>query len=105
MDGRKEVKRACRKVTLYPSNAGDIPEEDVEWAVRIAMEARRRVKEQQKRIGAAEFHNTHSVMSWVPMGWKNLWRHRSFGAQTASAMIRLSRARFGRLARAVLTNT
>jgi len=33
--------------------------EDVEWAVRIALEARRRVKEQQKRIGAAEFRNTH----------------------------------------------
>ena len=44
---------------LYPSNAGDIPEKDLEWAVRIAMEARRRVKEQQKRIGAAEFRNTH----------------------------------------------
>ena len=31
----------------------------MEWAVRIALEARRRVKEQQKRIGAAEFRNTH----------------------------------------------
>jgi ATP-dependent Lon protease len=44
---------------LYPSNESDIPDEDIEWAVRIAMEARRRVKEQQKRIGAAEFRNTH----------------------------------------------
>lgn len=43
---------------LYPGN-GEIPEEDVEWAVRLAMEARRRVKEQQKRVGAAEFRNTH----------------------------------------------
>jgi ATP-dependent Lon protease len=43
---------------LYPGD-GDIPNEEVEWAVRIAMEARRRVKEQQKRIGAAEFRNTH----------------------------------------------
>ncbi|KAF0285840.1 TIGR02688 family protein [Spiribacter sp. SSL99] len=43
---------------LYP--AGDeISDEDLEWAVRIALEARRRVKEQQKRIGAAEFRNTH----------------------------------------------
>ena len=31
----------------------------ISWAVRIAMEVRRRVKEQQKRIGAAEFRNTH----------------------------------------------
>lgn len=44
---------------LYPADNGNIPEEDIEWAVRIAMEARRRVKEQQKRIGAAEFRNTH----------------------------------------------
>lgn len=43
---------------LYPIG-GDIPEADLEWAVRIAMEARRRVKEQQKRIGAAEYRNTH----------------------------------------------
>ena len=32
---------------------------DLEWAVRLALEVRRRVKEQQKRIGAAEFRNTH----------------------------------------------
>ncbi|SDW36877.1 BREX system Lon protease-like protein BrxL [Nitrosomonas communis] len=37
----------------------DVSDEDIEWAVRIAMESRRRVKEQQKRIGAAEFRNTH----------------------------------------------
>lgn len=43
---------------LYPGE-GEVPEEDIEWAVRVAMEARRRVKEQQKRIGAAEFRNTH----------------------------------------------
>lgn len=36
-----------------------VAEEDLEWAVRIAMEVRRRVKEQQKRVGAAEFRNTH----------------------------------------------
>lgn len=44
---------------LYPSSEAITPDEDLEWAVRIAMEARRRVKEQQKRIGAAEFRNTH----------------------------------------------
>ena len=44
---------------LYPGGDTDIPEEELEWAVRIAMESRRRVKEQQKRIGAAEFRNTH----------------------------------------------
>lgn len=44
---------------LYPSGENAVPEEDLEWAVRIAMESRRRVKEQQKRVGAAEFRNTH----------------------------------------------
>jgi ATP-dependent Lon protease len=44
---------------LYPGDDQKIPDEDLEWAVRIALEARRRVKEQQKRIGAAEFRNTH----------------------------------------------
>lgn len=43
---------------LYPGE-NEVSDEDIEWAVRIAMEARRRVKEQQKRIGAAEFRNTH----------------------------------------------
>lgn len=42
---------------LYPGE-GETADEDIEWAVHIAMEARRRVKEQQKRIGAAEFRNT-----------------------------------------------
>jgi len=44
---------------LYPSGDDTIPDEDLEWAVRIGLEVRRRVKEQQKRIGAAEFRNTH----------------------------------------------
>jgi len=44
---------------IYPSGDDDVSEEDLEWAVRIAMEVRRRVKEQQKRVGAAEFRNTH----------------------------------------------
>lgn len=43
---------------LYPAIDSEIPDEEIEWALRIAMEARRRVKEQQKRIGSAEFRNT-----------------------------------------------
>ena len=35
-----------------------VSDEVLEWAVRIALEGRRRVKEQQKRIGSAEFRNT-----------------------------------------------
>ncbi|MFY7875501.1 MAG: BREX system Lon protease-like protein BrxL [Pirellula sp.] len=33
-------------------------DEDLEWAVRLALECRRRIKEEQKRIGSAEFRNT-----------------------------------------------
>jgi ATP-dependent Lon protease len=43
---------------LYPDASVEIPDEDLEWATRLALECRRRVKEQQKRIGSAEFRNT-----------------------------------------------
>ena len=43
---------------LHPDAEVPIPDEDLEWAVRSALECRRRVKEQQRRIGAAEFRNT-----------------------------------------------
>jgi ATP-dependent Lon protease len=44
---------------LYPGPDAEVNDEDLEWVVRLALEVRRRVKEQQKRIGAAEFRNTH----------------------------------------------
>jgi len=43
---------------LYPDSDMPVPDDDLEWAVRLAMECRRRVKEQQKRIGSIEFRNT-----------------------------------------------
>jgi len=43
---------------IHPSPEDPEPEADLEWAVRLALECRRRVKEQQKRIGTAEFRNT-----------------------------------------------
>lgn len=44
---------------IYPNREQEICDEDLEWSIRLAMECRRRVKEQQKRIGSAEFRNTH----------------------------------------------
>ncbi len=44
---------------LYPGCPQLITDDELEWVVRVALEMRRRVKEQQKRIGAAEFRNTH----------------------------------------------
>lgn len=43
---------------VHPNPDEPVSDEDLEWAVRLAMECRRRVKEQQKRIGSAEFRNT-----------------------------------------------
>lgn len=43
---------------MHPDPDSEIPEADLEWAVRLALECRRRVKEQQKRIGSAEFRAT-----------------------------------------------
>jgi ATP-dependent Lon protease len=43
---------------LYPDPHSEIPDDDLEWAIKLALEIRRRVKEQQKRIGSAEFRNT-----------------------------------------------
>ena len=43
---------------ISPDAEAAISDDDLEWAVRIALECRRRVKEQQRRIGAAEFRNT-----------------------------------------------
>ena len=44
---------------MSPNIDTPVPDELLEWALRIALECRRRVKEQQKRIGSAEFRNTH----------------------------------------------
>jgi len=44
---------------LYPNVEMEIPDEELERIVRIALESRRRVKEQQKRIVRSEFRNTH----------------------------------------------
>ncbi len=44
---------------MQPNPDTPIDDELLEWALRIALQYRRRVKEQQKRVGSAEFRNTH----------------------------------------------
>lgn len=44
---------------LFPDPEAPVPDEDLEWIVRLALESRRRVKEQQKRCFKSEFRNTH----------------------------------------------
>jgi ATP-dependent Lon protease len=44
---------------MQPNPSEPISDELLEWGIKISLEYRRRVKEQQKRIGSAEFRNTH----------------------------------------------
>ena len=44
---------------LYPDPDMEIPDNELEELVRVALEGRRRVKEQQKRVFKSEFRNTH----------------------------------------------
>jgi ATP-dependent Lon protease len=44
---------------LFPDREMPVPDEDLEAIVRLALESRRRVKEQQKRCLKSEFRNTH----------------------------------------------
>jgi ATP-dependent Lon protease len=44
---------------LFPDPSVPVPDEELEKIIRIALESRRRVKEQQKRVLKTEFRNTH----------------------------------------------
>jgi ATP-dependent Lon protease len=44
---------------LFPRPEMPVPDEDLELIVRLALESRRRIKEQQKRCFKSEFRNTH----------------------------------------------
>ena len=43
---------------ISPDPEAPVSDTDLEWAVHLALECRRRVKEQQKRVGSAEFRST-----------------------------------------------
>lgn len=53
---------------MFPDPEVEIPDEALAWAAKLALECRRRVKEQQKRIGAAEYRNTHFSFTMIPDG-------------------------------------
>lgn len=44
---------------VFPDASQGLSDEDLEWMARLALESRRRVKEQQKRVFKSEFRNTH----------------------------------------------
>lgn len=53
---------------LFPDATMEISDDDLEWIIRMALEARRRVKEQQKRVFKSEFRNTHFSYTLGPDG-------------------------------------
>jgi ATP-dependent Lon protease len=53
---------------LFPDPEMPISDEDLEWMSRLALEARRRVKVQQKRVFKSEFRNTHFSYTLGPDG-------------------------------------
>ena len=53
---------------LFPDPEMPVSDEDLEWIVRLALESRRRVKEQQKRVFKSEFRNTHFSYILGPEG-------------------------------------
>jgi ATP-dependent Lon protease len=53
------ISKPEKLASMRPSPEAPVSDELLEWAIKIALEYRRRVKEQQKRIGSAEFRNTH----------------------------------------------
>ena len=53
---------------VFPDPDMPAPDEDLEWIVRLALEARRRVKEQQKRVFRNEFRDTRFSYVLGPEG-------------------------------------
>jgi len=53
---------------MFPDPDMPVSDEDLEWIVRVALESRRRVKEQQKRVFKSEFRNTHFSYTLGPDG-------------------------------------
>jgi ATP-dependent Lon protease len=53
---------------LFPNPEMPVPDGDLEWIVRVALESRRRVKEQQKKCLKAEFRNSHFSYTMGPEG-------------------------------------
>jgi hypothetical protein len=80
---------------LFPDPEMEIPDEDLEWIVRLALESRRRVKEQQKRCLKSEFRNTHFSYTLGLDGWRSSWPPPSSTATTPLTAIRCRLARCG----------
>ena len=80
---------------LFPDPEMPVPDTDLEWIVRVALESRRRVKEQQRRVFKSEFRNTHFSYIMVPMAPSSSYRLQNCTAMKRSRAIRCRLARCG----------
>lgn len=86
---------------LYPNPHTTVPDEDLEWIIKLALESRRRVKEQQKRVFKSEFRNTHFSYTLGPDGVEVLSQPLSFNPTRRLRAIRYRQARCGQSAPAL----
>jgi ATP-dependent Lon protease len=87
---------------LHPNPEIEVPDDDLEWAVKLALEMRRRVKEQQKRIGLAEFRNTQFSYS---MGFDGIEQFVSTPELQSEAALGAIRCRPAKCSRSVRAGT
>ena len=80
---------------LFPDLDMSVPDNDLEWIVRVALEARRRVKEQQRRVFKSEFRNTHFSYILGPDGAEQFVATPSCIATKRLRAIRCRPVRFG----------
>jgi len=80
---------------LFPDSTMPVPDEDLEWIVRLALESRRRVKEQQKRVFKAEFRNTHFSYTMGSEGVEQFVSTPELHSDEQSNPIRCRRAKYG----------
>ena len=84
---------------LFPDPNESVSDDDLEWIVRLALESRRRVKEQQKRCLKSEFRNTHFSFTWGSTGSSSSSPRRSC---TATKPLTATRSRLDRYGQSAL---
>ena len=72
---------------VSPNPEIPVPDEVLEWAMRIALGCRRRVKEQQKRKVPLSFVTPSLAMRWAMTEWRSLCQRPSCTARAALAAI------------------
>lgn len=82
---------------LFPDPGMPIPDAELEKVVRLALESRRRVKEQQKRCLMTEFRNTHFSYTIGVDGVEQFVLHLSSIAMKSLTVIPCLQDKYGQL--------